>query len=400
MRIVMPDNVRSIIATLNENGYEAYAVGGCVRDSIIHRVPGDWDITTNALPKDIKALFKRTIDTGIVHGTVTVMMGKEGYEITTYRVDGEYCDGRHPSNVEFTASLFEDLKRRDFTINAMAYNDVDGMVDLFDGVKDLENGIIRCVGNPKDRFSEDALRMLRAVRFAAQLGFEIEENTANAIKELAPTISKISKERIHTELGKILLSPNPDYIRYAGELGITKTVFDAYDRLENKDILHRMLPVLPKELYYKYAALLMESNNQEATEIMKGLKLDNDTIDRTQCLVKYHQFQIPEDEISLRILLSRIDVRPLRDIITFEKVFYQTMGDKTRHKALDALETMLDMVINRGDCFRIKDLAINGKDLMEIGINPGKEMGDYLKHALDLVIHNPQLNTKEILLHL
>ena len=206
MKIVLPDNVQSIIDRLTEYGYEAYAVGGCVRDSIIHRVPGDWDITTSAKPEEVKKIFRRTIDTGIAHGTVTVMIGREGYEITTYRIDGEYEDGRHPKKVEFTASLTEDLRRRDFTINAMAYNDIEGIVDRFDGVGDLEKGIIRCVGNPYERFSEDALRMLRAVRFSAQLGFDIEENTRRAIEELAPTIEKVSRERIHTEFGKILLS--------------------------------------------------------------------------------------------------------------------------------------------------------------------------------------------------
>ena len=188
MNIKMPDDVKVIIEKLTENGYEAYAVGGCVRDSIIRRVPGDWDITTSALPDEVKALFKRTIDTGIEHGTVTIMMGHNGYEVTTYRLDGEYEDSRHPKNVEFTQNLREDLRRRDFTINAMAYNDELGIVDMFGGMDDLDNGIIRCVGNAEERFTEDALRILRAVRFSAQLGFEIEENTCKAITKLAPAI--------------------------------------------------------------------------------------------------------------------------------------------------------------------------------------------------------------------
>ena len=400
MRIVMPDDVRTIITTLNENGYEAYAVGGCVRDSIIHRVPGDWDITTNALPTEIKTLFKRTIDTGLQHGTVTVMMGGEGYEITTYRVDGVYEDGRHPKQVEFTASLLEDLKRRDFTINAMAYNDEEGMVDLFGGESDLSEGIIRCVGNPHDRFSEDALRMLRAVRFSAQLGFSIEENTQKAIKELAHTLEKISKERIHTELGKILLSPNPDYIRYAGDLGITANSFDAYDSLEDKECALALLKALPGKIYFKYAAILMECTAKEAVDKLKELKLDNDTINKVKYLVEYHKSELPKDEVDVRRLLMKIDVEPLKDIITFEREYYRIKGEKELLGAVDSVQALMEKTLEAGDCFRIKDLAINGGDLMEIGINPGKEMGDYLKKCLSLVIENPKLNTKENLLHL
>ena len=400
MRIVMPDHVRTIITTLNENGYEAYAVGGCVRDSIIHRVPGDWDITTNALPTQTKALFKRTIDTGLQHGTVTVMMGSEGYEITTYRVDGVYEDGRHPKQVEFTASLSEDLKRRDFTINAMAYNDEVGIVDLFGGEADIENGVIRCVGNPYDRFSEDALRMLRAVRFSAQLGFSIEENTQKAIRELAHTLEKISKERIHTELGKILLSPNPDFIKYAGDLGITANSFDAYDNLSDKSVALELLKALPNKIYFKYAALLMECTSKEAVDKLKELKLDNDTINKVKYLVEYHRSEPAQDEVSVRRLLMKIDVEPLRDIITFEREYYRIKGENELLGAVDNLQALMEKILEAGDCFRIKDLAINGGDLMAIGINPGKEMGDRLKRCLEAVIENPKLNTKEKLLQL
>lgn len=400
MRIVMPDHVRTIITTLNENGYEAYAVGGCVRDSIIHRVPGDWDITTNALPMQTKALFKRTIDTGLQHGTVTVMMGSEGYEITTYRVDGVYEDGRHPKQVEFTASLSEDLKRRDFTINAMAYNDEVGIVDLFGGEADIENGVIRCVGNPHDRFSEDALRMLRAVRFSAQLGFSIEENTQKAIKDLAHTLEKISKERIHTELGKILLSPNPDFIKYAGDLGITANSFDAYDNLSDKSVALELLKALPNKIYFKYAALLMECTSKEAVDKLKELKLDNDTINKVKYLVEYHRSEPAQDEVSVRRLLMKIDVEPLRDIITFEREYYRIKGENELLGAVDNLQALMEKILDAGDCFRIKDLAINGGDLMAIGINPGKEMGDRLKRCLEAVIENPKLNTKEKLLQL
>ena len=215
MTIQLPDKVKQIINRITEAGYEAYAVGGCIRDSILGRVPDDWDITTSATPQQVKQLFRRTIDTGIQHGTVTVMLDREGFEVTTYRIDGKYEDGRHPTEVTFTPNLEEDLKRRDFTINAMAYNDRAGLVDEFDGIGDLEKGVIRCVGEPKDRFGEDALRMLRAVRFSAQLGFSIDEATKAAITELAPNLEKISAERIQVELVKLLTSDHPDYLRVA-----------------------------------------------------------------------------------------------------------------------------------------------------------------------------------------
>ena len=192
MKIQLPKNVKVIIDTLQSQGYEAYAVGGCVRDSILGRTPDDWDITTSATPMETKALFKKTFDTGIEHGTITVLLEGEAFEVTTYRVDGKYEDSRHPSEVTFTRSLKEDLLRRDFTINAMAYNDTEGLVDIFGGIEDLQNQTIRCVGNAKARFSEDALRILRAVRFAAQLGFVIEEETKKGIVELAPNLANIS----------------------------------------------------------------------------------------------------------------------------------------------------------------------------------------------------------------
>lgn len=229
--IQLPEKVKYILETIMEAGYEAYAVGGCIRDSILGRIPDDWDITTSADPYQIKELFGRTIDTGIKHGTVTVMLDKEGFEVTTYRIDGEYEDGRHPKEVTFTANLIEDLKRRDFTINAMAYNETNGLVDAFHGLEDMEQKVIRCVGCAKERFREDALRMMRAVRFSAQLGCRIEAETAKAMKELAANLSQISAERIQAELTKLVLSPHPEYLRIAYETGITAVVLPEFDCL-------------------------------------------------------------------------------------------------------------------------------------------------------------------------
>ena len=230
MKLIMPSEVTYIIEVLEKAGYEAYAVGGCVRDSILNRQPDDWDITTSAKPEAIKQLFERTIDTGIAHGTVTVMKNHIGYEVTTYRIDGEYEDGRHPKEVTFTSDLLEDLKRRDFTINAMAYNDRVGLVDAFGGREDIERKKIRCVGDARCRFSEDALRMMRAVRFAAQLGYEIEEETREAIRELSPNLEKISAERIQTELVKLLTSTHPEQFRDCYELGLTAVFFPEFDK--------------------------------------------------------------------------------------------------------------------------------------------------------------------------
>ena len=231
MKIELPKKVLFIINNLQLAGYDAFAVGGCVRDSILARKPQDWDITTSAKPEAIKEIFRRTVDTGIEHGTVTVMIGKDSYEVTTYRIDGAYEDSRHPKEVRFTNCLEEDLRRRDFTINAMAYNDDVRLVDVFGGMQDLNHHLIRCVGDPRERFSEDALRILRAVRFSAQLDFPIEPDTVKAVKELAPNLKNISAERIQTELVKLLTSPHPERIQDACELGITKVVLPEWDAM-------------------------------------------------------------------------------------------------------------------------------------------------------------------------
>lgn len=241
MKMILPKNVSYIISKLEQAGFEAYAVGGCVRDTLLERKPQDWDITTSAKPLQIKELFKKTIDTGIQHGTVTVMLDHVGYEVTTYRIDGEYEDNRHPKKVEFTDNLKLDLERRDFTINAMAYNDNRGLVDEFGGIKDLKDGIIRCVGDAGQRFDEDALRMLRAVRFAGQLGFAIEEKTREAIVERADHLKNISAERIRVELTKLLVSKEAGRIRDAYKTGMTKYFLpelDAAMQTEQKNPHH------------------------------------------------------------------------------------------------------------------------------------------------------------------
>ena len=289
MKIQIPAAAQEIVEKLCEHGYEAYLVGGCVRDMLLGREPGDWDITTSAKPEEVKAVFRRTVDTGIKHGTVTVMMGKEGYEVTTFRIDGDYTDGRHPDSVTFTPDLIEDLKRRDFTINAMAYNRDRGLVDAFGGRKDLEDGVIRCVGAAEERFTEDALRILRAIRFSAQLGFEIEEHTENAIKKIAPNLVHVSRERVQVELTKLLISPLPGRIRQVYETGISPWVSETFHRIleiSGGSCFHIPSSV-PAEKSLRWAVFMRKCEPKEAVLVLKALKLDNDTIYRVKTLVQW-----------------------------------------------------------------------------------------------------------------
>ncbi len=395
VRIALPKDVKHIIDVLMENGYEAYAVGGCVRDSILGRVPGDWDITTSALPMQVKGLFRRTVDTGIQHGTVTVMLGRNGYEVTTYRIDGKYEDSRHPESVEFTPKLEEDLKRRDFTINAMAYNDEHGIVDIFDGVGDLQRRIIRCVGNAHDRFDEDALRILRAVRFSAQLGFDIEENTARAARELAPTLVKISRERIHTELNKLLLSDNPDYFSLVHSIGVMGIIIPELADVDEQSIvsIRRFIGRTKKSLPERYAAMLSCIDSDTAGRVLKGLKLDNATIAMAVRLVKYYNMAPVTDEAAVRHYINEVGESDALRIIDFNI----SVGDSGTDKGYTDMKKLCVMVIERGDCTGLKNLKISGKDLKELGIQAGRQLGMILQELLDEVLDNPQLNNADYL---
>ena len=396
VRIELPKDVRHIINVLMENGYEAYAVGGCVRDSILGRTPGDWDITTSGLPMQVKALFRRTVDTGIQHGTVTVMLGKNGYEVTTYRIDGKYEDSRHPKSVEFTSNLVEDLKRRDFTINAMAYNDEHGIVDAFDGMGDLKRRIIRCVGKAHDRFDEDALRILRAVRFSAQLGFDIEDDTAKAARELAPTLVKISRERIHTELNKLLLSDNPDYFSVVYDLGVMKIIIpeleniDAHKLDKIKHFIKKTSAVLPE----RYAALLSCVDADTAGRILKGLKLDNATILMAAKLVKYYNMNPVVSEAAVRHYINEVGENDALRIVDFN---ISICGSEL-NKGYTDMRKICVMVKERGDCTELRKLKISGRDLMEAGFPAGKQLGEILQKLLCEVLDNPKFNEYNYLL--
>ena len=402
VRIALPKDVKHIIDVLMENGYEAYAVGGCVRDSILGRVPGDWDITTSALPMQVKGLFRRTVDTGIQHGTVTVMLGRNGYEVTTYRIDGKYEDSRHPESVEFTPKLEEDLKRRDFTINAMAYNDEHGIVDIFDGVGDLQRKIIRCVGNAHDRFDEDALRILRAVRFSAQLGFGIEENTARAAKELAVNLKKISSERIHTEFNKMLKSAHPDYFSVADAIGIMEIVLPEYHVMsaEDKAFVGALAKECACQLPERYAAMLFMSGGYSeedpadtAKRVLKRLKLDNDTINTASMLLRFGMLEITDDESRIRHIIYETGDKNILRILDFRAAYEKCIGNDITD--VRRMYDICNMIFERGDCVSLKNLAITGKELIAMGVPAGRQMGEILNSLLMLVLDNPQLNDRE-----
>lgn len=384
----IPQAVDRIIGTLERAGFEAYAVGGCVRDTLLGRSPEDWDITTSARPEQVKELFRKTIDTGIQHGTVTVLMDRSGYEVTTYRVDGEYEDGRHPKSVAFTASLTEDLKRRDFTINAMAYSRKTGIVDEFGGMEDLRRGVIRCVGKAKDRFSEDALRILRAVRFSAQLGFSIEEETMEAVKEIAPNLAHVSKERIQTELTKLLRSPHPERIGLVFETGMAPYVSAHFPHAENT-----VSAVYSAEKHVRWAALLRGLEEKEAAQILKELKLDNDTIARVKILVDWHRRPLPPDKYQLRRAMSAMSGEMFDCLLDFRMA-----AGTDRPEETGKLKELTAQIREAGDCISLKTLAVTGKDLIAAGVKPGKEMGEMLERMLEEVLRNPEHNTKEYLL--
>lgn len=435
--VEIPKQVAFIIERLQSHGYEAYAVGGCVRDMLLGREPNDWDITTSAKPEQVKAIFKRTVDTGIQHGTVTVLEDSIGFEVTTYRIDGEYEDGRHPKEVQFTQNLVEDLKRRDFTINAMAYSPQTGIVDVFQGQEDLAQGIVRCVGSARERFTEDALRIMRAVRFAAQLGFEIEEETLAAVKELAPSLKRISAERIQVELTKLLLSPHPEEFRTLFETGITAVILPEFDEAYDCDQTNqyhcytvgehtlRVMEYTPADLCLRLAGVLhdlgkpaakkVDENGKPhfkghdligekmAGKILKRLKFDNHTLERVCRLVRFHDYRMEETEKAVRHAINKVGEDLFLDLMMIEeadsagKRMELFQGSKDH---LDVLRKIFQDIQEKQQCVSLKTLAVSGKDLIAEGHKPGKELGLLLNALLEHVLDVPEDNEKETLLKL
>ncbi len=435
MQLEIPEGAALVLRKLREAGYEAYVVGGCVRDSLLRRVPDDWDITTSARPEEVKGVFHRTVDTGIQHGTVTVMVSKEAYEVTTYRVDGDYADGRHPTSVTFTPSLLEDLKRRDFTINAMAYCPEKGLVDEFDGESDLQKGIIRAVGDPVQRFTEDALRMMRAVRFAAQLNAEIEENTAAAIRQLAPNLRLVSAERIRTELEKLVVSAHPEKLSDAYQLGLMDVFLPELSEcmgcVQNnphhcytvgEHILHSIMAAR-RDRILRLTMLLHDvgkpavkttdeggidhfyahdlKSAELADEILRRLKYDNDTRKRVTTLVAWHDRQLGESINKVRRNVARLGPELFPLLLEVKRADVAAQADYQREekcKKIDEWERIYREILKAEECLCIRDLAVGGKDLIETGIRPGQQMGQILQNMLEEVLENPSHNTREWLL--
>lgn len=440
MKIIIPDGAKMILEQLHTAGFEAYVVGGCVRDALLGRTPDDWDITTSAKPLEVKELFDHTIDTGLQHGTVTVMVDKVGYEVTTYRIDGEYEDHRRPNEVIFTSSLKEDMQRRDFTINAMAYNDEEGLVDHFEGQQDLERKVIRCVGKAMDRFDEDALRVMRAMRFGAQLDFSIDEETYEAMKVQSKFLKDVSAERIRVELTKLLLSDHPNRLITVGcPTGILDIVLPEFKTMLNTtqenphhayDVgTHCMKAVkyAPKDTCMRYSALLHDVGKPSsksvdedgvahfyqhayvgapmAVEIMKRLRFDNDTIKKMRELIYWHDYNWGQAVSSktVRRAMRKIGSDLIDDLLILQRCDVLAQSELYRQEKLDLLDEITKLVQEireEAQCVSTKDLAISGKDLIEFGMKPSKSLGEMLEWLLDQVVDCPEYNTKEKLLEL
>ena len=433
----IPNDVKIILDTLKNNGYESYIVGGSVRDSIIGiSLPKDYDVTTNAMPKQIISLFDKTVPTGINHGTVTVIVNGHGYEVTTYRIDGEYLDNRRPNGVTFVLNLKEDLARRDFTINALAFSEEDDLVDYFGGMDDLENKIIRAVGEPNKRFQEDALRMLRAIRFAASLNFDIEEKTMQAIKANCHLVLNVSNERIRDELCKMLLSNNTTRaLRLLEESKLLELIlpelqlavgFNQQNPYHDKDIFEHTLAVVekcPPEINLRVAGLLHDIAKTDCftvdtkgighfydhdkkgvilcKQILRRLKFDNKSINEISILVKEHMNILTNPtEASVKRLINRVSVDLVRDLFTLQRA--DALGSRfhvVRLSEIDMVEEKVMAILHSKAPLSIKDLAVNGGDLIsEFSLKPGEEIGGMLKFLLDEVLENPEINTKEKLL--
>ena len=364
----LPETVEMILDILRRAGYPAYAVGGCVRDTILGREPNDWDITTSARPEEVKKCFRRTVDTGIAHGTVTVMIRKKGYEVTTFRIDGQYGDARHPDNVVFTSDLREDLLRRDFTINAMAYSHESGLVDPFGGQEDLRKKIVRAVGVPVERFTEDALRVLRCVRFAAQLGFSIDPKTYDAAKALSRNLEKISAERIREEFLKILLSAHPDYTAKLQEIGAMPFIYPSYREIQNES--ERALLLAPADKVLRLTVFLYQGGAEDAEAFFDRLKFDNDTRNRVLHLIRYKDAALEAEPKSLRRFLSVFGREDVDKFLLFREKILGTDLTEVRRE-LKGIEA-------RGECTSLKELALTGNDLTAMGMKPGREMGALL----------------------
>lgn len=427
-RINIPRGASDVMTVLALDGFDSYVVGGCVRDSLLGLEPHDWDICTDATPSEVLEVFARrgikTIETGVKHGTVTVCLDGAGqYEVTTFRIDGEYSDSRHPDSVSFTSSLQEDLSRRDFTMNAMAYNEVVGLIDPFGGEKALCHNEISCVGNPADRFQEDALRVMRALRFASTYGFAIQEDTARAIHQFAPHLDNIAAERVQAELNRLLLGKGvlQVLLDYSDVMAVVipelapcigfdqKNPYHEYTIYDH--IAHAVSNYTGDDLSVKVALLLHDIGKPQcytedergghfhghgvpshdlADGVTKRLRYDNRTRDEVLTLVLYHDSVIEPTHNVVRRWLNKIGETNFRKLLHVRMADIKAHSKGTQASRIErcsALHNILDEVIEQEQCFSMKDLAINGKDVMSLGVSEGKLVGDTLRHILDMVIN-------------
>ena len=427
MKITMPKGAEFIIRSLENAGFEAYIVGGCVRDGILGRDPEDWDITTIAKPDEIKRIFSHTVDTGIEHGTVTVLVppeeverGIRSFEVTTYRIDGEYTDHRHPNAVSFTGSLEEDLARRDFTINAMAYHMERGIIDPFHGQEDLEKKIVRAVGKAKDRFAEDALRMMRGIRFSAQLDFSLDEEAYLGIESLKESLENVSKERIAVELWKLLASAHPDKVEMFFSTGLAPYITEDFPKIQESGI-PRLLPFAPVEKIVRFG-LFLRNVPDLARKILRDLKLDRESIEGGSHFAALFSEEEVESPYALRKRIARYGLKMVRDFYEMRLALLQQdeeelysplesdlLESKRRTGEIITTKKQAESIVkerllwitkveSEKNCVSLSELMLSGKDLISLGVSPGKRMGEILQLAFDRVLQEPKENEKEKLI--
>ena len=428
----LPEKVSYIISLLECAGFEAYAVGGAVRDSIMGLDANDWDITTSALPFEVQVLFSkfRVIETGIKHGTVSVVIGEEIFEITTFRTESGYSDHRHPDSVSFSTNIADDLARRDFTMNAIACSP-DETVDVFAGVEDIEARVIRCVGDPQVRFSEDALRILRAMRFSATLGFEIEEKTRKAMSDCKGLLKNVSAERVFVELKKLLCGKNafavldgcrdilfeiiPEFVACDGfDQRTPHHIYDIYEHIIRSveavkcDVTLRLAMLLhdvakpdcfflgddQKGHFYGHH----KPSAEVAKNILRRLKCDNETIDDVVFLVENHMTELRAEKKLVKRRLSNMGEKRLRMLVEVQKADTIACGTGENMDKLFEYERLIDEVVAEGVCFSLKSLAVNGSDIINEGVAEGVIIGRVLEHLLECVIEERIENEKSVLI--
>lgn len=436
-KILLPGNVGHVINKLNEAGFEAYIVGGCVRDYLLERKPCDWDVATSALPGQIKSIFDKTYDTGIKHGTVSVSVDNALIEVTSFRIDGEYSDNRRPDHVSFTSSLKEDLARRDFTVNAMAYSPKAGLIDYFNGRTDLENRTIKAVGEARQRFREDALRMLRAVRFSAQLGFDLEKNTYAAIGLNSKLIKNISRERVRDELNKLLISDRPGNFNLIYTTGLLEYIipeFTACYTTEQANPYHvynvaehilRTVEYVENSSLLRWTMLLHDIGkpskkttdekgidhfygHQEescllAESILNRLRFDRESIKKIVVLIRKHDLDIEDTPKSVRKMINKVGEELFLELLKVKRADAMAQNriylDKRLIK-IDNIKRIYHNIKSRNQCISKADMAVNGNDLIGLGMKPGMEIGKILDYLFESVLDNPKLNKKEKLIAL